>query len=86
MDAIVWVALIVGVIALAVTIYAAIDAFTNGRVGWGVGIIVGWLFGLGWLVAAIYLLAVRGPRVRAARATPRSDPATRHGRDAYERV
>jgi len=52
--------LIVVIVALiALTIGGLVSAFSNHDVGWGVGIIVAWLFGLGWLVAAIYLLTHR---------------------------
>ncbi len=51
--------LVVVVAFVALTIWALVRAFSNQDVGWGVGIIVAWLFGLGWLVAAIYLFTHR---------------------------
>ena len=43
---------------LVVTVYGVYRAFTSGDVGWGVGILVAWFVGLGWLLAIIYLVAV----------------------------
>jgi hypothetical protein len=47
------------VIAIYLTIAGAVRAFRNNDVGWGIGIIAGWLFGLGWLIGAIYLATHR---------------------------
>jgi uncharacterized membrane protein len=47
------------IVAVAVSIWALVDASRRGKTGWWVGIIVGWLFAVGWLVALIYLLAIR---------------------------
>lgn len=43
---------------LFATFYGAYRAFKNGDTGWGIGILVAWLVGLGWLVGIIYLLTV----------------------------
>jgi hypothetical protein len=48
--------LVVGAVFLVISIYAAVRAGRNGDGGWMAGIIVGWFFGLGWLVGIIYLL------------------------------
>jgi len=37
------------------TIAGGIRAYRNQDGGWLAGIIIGWFFGLGWLVASIYL-------------------------------
>jgi hypothetical protein len=50
--------LLVAVGLLAATAYGAYRAFTTGDTGWGVGILVSWVVGLGWLAAIVYLLAV----------------------------
>lgn len=71
----------VAVLFLAATIWGLVDAITRHQTGWWVGILVGWLFGLGWLVAIIYLLAIR-PKLRREQealgsgsgAPPISDP------------
>lgn len=47
------------VLALVFFIWGLVDAIQRGQTGWWVGMIVAWVFGLGWLVAIIYLLAVR---------------------------
>jgi hypothetical protein len=47
------------IIAAVVTIWAFVDAIQRSQTGWWVGMLVGWLFGLGWIVALIYLLAIR---------------------------
>ncbi|MFN3217992.1 MAG: hypothetical protein ACE367_15970 [Acidimicrobiales bacterium] len=65
MEAWVWIVLIASIIVFAVTAWAAVDAFFNGRPGWGAGILVGMLIGVGWIVAVVYLLAVRRPRMAA---------------------
>lgn len=38
------------------TIYGAYRAFSTGRTGWGVAILVAWVVGLGWLVGIVFLL------------------------------
>lgn len=43
---------------LFLTFYGAYRAFKNGDTAWGVGVLVAWLVGLGWLVGIIYLLTV----------------------------
>jgi hypothetical protein len=50
--------LLVAVGLLVATGYGAYRAFTNRDIGWGVGILVSWFVGLGWLAAIVYLLAV----------------------------
>jgi hypothetical protein len=45
--------------AMVVTIWAFVDAIQRSQTAWWVGILVGWVFALGWLVALIYLLAIR---------------------------
>ena len=47
------------ILGVVVTIWALVDAIQRNQTGWWVGMLVGWLFGLGWLVALIYLLAIR---------------------------
>ncbi|MCZ7529888.1 MAG: hypothetical protein M5U31_05835 [Acidimicrobiia bacterium] len=47
------------VVPLIFFIWGLVDAIQRGQTGWWVGMIVGWIFALGWLVAIIYLLAVR---------------------------
>jgi hypothetical protein len=43
------------VAAFVVTVVGGIAAYRNQDGGWLAGIIIGWFFGLGWLVAVIYL-------------------------------
>jgi hypothetical protein len=43
---------------LAVTIYAVYKAFSNRDTIWGIGILVAWLIGFGWIVALVYIFAV----------------------------
>ena len=43
---------ILGVVEL--TIWALVDAIQRNQTGWWVGMLVGWRFGLAWLVALIY--------------------------------
>ncbi len=50
--------LLVLVALLVATFYGKYRAFTSGDTGWGIGILVAWLVGLGWLVGIIYLLTV----------------------------
>lgn len=40
-------------------IWGLVDAIRRGQTGWWVGILVAWLFGLGWLVGWIYLILIR---------------------------
>ena len=58
------------VATIGLTIWALVDSGQRGQTGWLIGIIVGWVFGLGWLVAVIYLLAIRPGLVRAERPPP----------------
>lgn len=67
---------------IAVTVVGLIRAGQNGDTGWLAGIIAGWFFGLGWLVAIIYLLAVapgRSGRAGTHAVAPTSMPATPSG-------
>jgi hypothetical protein len=52
---------------LYATVYGSYRAFRDGDTGWGIGIIVAWVVGLGWLVGLVYLLAVSGPKRRRDR-------------------
>ena len=57
--------LLVGVAVLIYLTFAgAIRASRNEDKGWVVGIFVGWLFGLGWLVGASYLATHRKNRAK----------------------
>lgn len=47
------------VVALVGFIWGLVDAIRRGQTGWWVGMLVAWIFSLGWLVAWIYLLAIR---------------------------
>jgi hypothetical protein len=38
------------VATIGLTIWALVDSGQRGQTGWLIGIIVGWVFGLGWLV------------------------------------
>jgi ABC-type multidrug transport system permease subunit len=60
------------VATIGLTIWALVDSGSAVRRASSFGIIVAWVFGLGWLVAVIYLLAVRPGLVRAER--PPADP------------
>jgi hypothetical protein len=40
------------------TVYAIIRAATNGDTPWVIGIVAGWVIGLGWVVGLVYLLTV----------------------------
>ena len=53
--------IVFGVGLIAVTIVGLIKSGQNGDMGWLAGIIAGWIVGLGWLLAIIYL-AVVAPR------------------------
>ena len=44
---------------IALTIWGLIDAGQRGQTGWLIGIIAGWVFGAGWIIAIIYLAAIR---------------------------
>jgi hypothetical protein len=46
------------VVGIGLPIYGAIKAGQNGDGGWLAGMIVGIFFGVGWIVALIYLLAI----------------------------
>lgn len=52
--------LIVAVLAglLFATVYGAYRAFTSGDTGWGTGILLSLVVGLGWLTAIVYLVTV----------------------------
>ena len=72
---------------IAVTIVGLIRSGQNGDMGWLAGIIAGWIVGLGWLVAIIYLAAVAPRRSQQPAAMPphsapgagwHSDPLGRH--------
>jgi hypothetical protein len=58
-------------------------AGTSDKTGWIVALIVGWLIGLGWIVAIVYLIIVRrkmGPvRSGPAPGGPPEFPASRPG-------
>jgi hypothetical protein len=58
---------VLGLAALVVTIYGAVRAGQNSDMGWLVGIILGWVIGMGWLVALIYLVSVDPQRQGAGR-------------------
>jgi hypothetical protein len=47
---------------LGLVIWGAVVAGQNGDTGWLVGILVGLLFGVGWIVALIYLVISSGRR------------------------
>jgi hypothetical protein len=47
---------------IAFTIYGAVAAGQNGDTWWMVSMIVGGLLAIGWLPAAVYLLAVKPSR------------------------
>ena len=64
--------------AVVVTIWALVDAIQRSQTAWWVGIVVGWLFGLGWLVALIYLLAIRPGLARSDTLTMEREVVERH--------
>lgn len=72
--------LVAGLVGYA-TIYATYRAFKNGDWVWGVGILLGWLASLGWLMGLIYLLIVdRQRRMSGVASTPgRSVPRASSG-------
>ena len=47
------------VLALVGTVWGLVDSIQRGQTGWAIAIGVAWIFGLGWLVAWVYLLTVR---------------------------
>lgn len=47
---------------IALTVWAVIEAARNGDTGWLIGIIAGWLVGVGWIVALVYLIISAGRR------------------------
>ncbi|MEZ5171682.1 MAG: hypothetical protein R3A49_13210 [Acidimicrobiia bacterium] len=47
------------VLALVGFIWGLVDAIQRGQTGWWVAVLVGWIFGLGWLIGWIYLILVR---------------------------
>jgi hypothetical protein len=51
--------LVVGVVSFGLTIWGAIDASKRGQTGWLIGMVIGFVFGVGWVVALVYLLAIR---------------------------
>ncbi|MEZ5171683.1 MAG: hypothetical protein R3A49_13215 [Acidimicrobiia bacterium] len=51
--------LIASLALLGLTIWGLVDAIQRGQTGWWVGILVGWLIGVGWIVAGIYVAAIR---------------------------
>ena len=59
--------LVFGVAFLVGTVLAIVRAAQNGDTGWIIGIVVGWFFGLGWLVGIVYLLAVNPGRTGGGR-------------------
>ena len=46
------------VATLLITVYAVYKAFSNKDNWWGIGILVAWFVGLGWVIGLVYLLAV----------------------------
>jgi hypothetical protein len=62
-----WIILVlIGVAVLVYLTFAGIiRASRNEDKGWVVGIFIGWLFGLGWLVGASYLATHRKSRTNA---------------------
>jgi hypothetical protein len=61
-----FIVLVLGIGALVLTILGAVRAGQNNDSGWLVGIILGWVVGMGWLVALIYLVSVEPQRKGAA--------------------
>jgi hypothetical protein len=53
--------LIIGVLLLALPIYAAIKAFNNQDNGWGIGILIAMFVPFGFILAIVYL-AQQGSR------------------------
>jgi hypothetical protein len=53
---------ILGIPLLFLTFYGLFRASRARDNGWAIGIIVGFFFMLGWLVATVYLLAIDHPR------------------------
>jgi hypothetical protein len=47
---------------IGLAIYGCIKAGQNGDTGWMVGTIVGIFFGVGWIVALVYLVAIAPKR------------------------
>lgn len=60
--------LVVGGVGIVATVLGVVKAAQNEDTAWIVGICVGWVVGIGWLVALIYLLAIApssaGPSAR----------------------
>ena len=50
--------LLIVIATLVVTIYAVYKAFANRDNWWGIGILVAWFVGLGWVVGLVYIFAV----------------------------
>jgi hypothetical protein len=50
--------LLIVIATLLVTIYSVYKAFTNGENWWGVGILIAWFVGLGWVVGLVYIFVV----------------------------
>ena len=46
------------VVTLLITVYAVYKAFSNRDTYWGIGILVAWLIGFGWIVALVYIFAI----------------------------
>ena len=52
-------------------------AGTSDKTGWIIALVVGWVIGLGWLVAIVYLIVVRrkmGPATQGASVPPPTPP------------
>src|SRR3954470_22825795 len=54
--------LIIGGLFLVPTVLGIVRAAQNGDTPWLIGILIGWIIGLGWVVAIVYLLGAGAPR------------------------
>ena len=54
--------LVVVFLFIALTVWGLVEAGRNGDTGWLFGILGGWLLGVGWIVAIVYLVISSGRR------------------------
>jgi hypothetical protein len=73
---IVFIMLAVGAVFLGITIWGIVDAAKRGQTGWIIGMVAGLVFGFGWILALVYLLAIRPGLVQVQdfRPPPPYDP------------
>jgi len=61
-----WLVRVIIIATLLITVYAVYRAFTNKDNWWGVGVLVAWFVGLGWVIGLLYIFAVDRRRAPSA--------------------